>query len=516
MSVRSTILIVLFIGVFWSLPAQKQSWAKKRILAKAEKAFQRRDFLKAYSNYQKYLAGDSVDYLVLYKAGLSLYFIKPTDSIAMALFQKSKYYVPESHFYLGRMLQLRDKPEEALVEYYHYKTLLKDKGELDSVLKKQIVTCEIALLARNEKEFYAIKNLGPSVNSAYPEYVPLLWNHHLIFTSRRPGSTGGKLDPYQRYYEDIYIAAPNSLGFDLAKPLSKKLNTETHDACVALSVNGENMILYRTDETELAGDLLVTRFEKDEWAYPVKFGSEINSDYLETSACYSADGDFLIFSSDRPGGFGGRDLYKVARFSNGQYSMPQNLGGDINSSADEDAPFLDWDNNKLYFSSNRQGGMGEYDLYTCAYDPDKQTWTKSSNLGQPLNSAHDDIYFFKPKDSNIAYFTSRREGGYGDADIYQVNFSESTMLIANCRLLLVDSSSAKHFNDLSLSLVNKKTQKLEGIYKPNKEYGTTILLVEKNKAYELHCETPSGYHLIKDVTFNDQQKELIIDLKKQP
>lgn len=516
MSGKCFFLILVF--VFFSEPQFAQSVAKpqRKILKKAEKAFEREDFLNAYNNYTEYLKTDTGNYNAIYKSGLCLFNIDKTDTLALSYFQGSKIFVHAAHFYLGRIYQMQGKSEKALGEFYFYNSGKKPAEISDSLLNDCIKKCEEALLSESQKEFLNVKNLGPGINTSFPEYVPLLFDNKMFFTSRRPGSTGGALDPYGKYYEDVYVSEMINRAWTTPKPLDGKVNTQTHDACVALSPDGRELIFYRTDETLLAGDLYVTTWQNDEWTSPVKLGDEINSEYLETSACFSSNGNEIIFSSNRPGGIGGRDLYRVVRFLNGKYSLPVNLGPSINTEQDEDGPFVDPDNNALYFSSKGHTNMGEYDIFKAEFDAEKNAWKNVMNMGQPVNSANDDIYFFRQKNSSIGYFTSRRAGGFGDADIYEVDFSKSTMIIAYCRLEMPGSESLADLSGVNISLTDLKTGKLVGSYQPNRDYANLILLAVKDHPYQVKIVSDSHQTLTKDVTFNDSNKEVILSLTKQP
>lgn len=487
-------------------------------MTKADKAFKRADYLKAYSLYQDYLKADSTNYQVVYKSGLCLFNINKTDSLAYRRFFKIRAQVPEAHFYLGRILQMNENTEKALEEFYTY-ILTKNRNKEsfpDSVVKQEIQKCERAIVERRQRDFFVVRNIGNKINTSFPEYVPLIWtlNGNLVFTSRRSDSKGGQIDAYGRYYEDIYISAKKDSTLEAPVPLSDSLNSPGHDACVAFSPDGNELIIYRTDETKLAGDLYMSRYKNNTWTAPVKLGSEVNSEYLETSACFSAYGNEIVFSSNRPGGYGGRDLYRVVKFLNGEYSLPVNLGPEINSQEDEDAPFLDFNNNTLYFSSKGHQTMGEYDIFMAEFDTGKDRWKHPVNMGQPVNSSNDDIYFVKQKDQAKGYFSSRREGGYGDADLYEVDFSGSTAMIAYCRILPADSGKLDP-GEINVSLYDLKTGKLEGSYKPNPESGNMIILATKDHRYQLKVESGTYQVLTQEVSFNDKNKELILYLNKQ-
>jgi hypothetical protein len=508
------ILFFLFSAVVFSAQEKKHHNDDRKKLTAADDAFDRLDFLRAFDLYQEIAAKDTGNYQAVYKMGICLLSINKTDTNCLKYLRKSKSRVPEAHFYLARVMHLEGHERAALDEYYRFKTLNKEKEIMNEELDHCIATAEIALKQETEKQTFVVKNLGAQINSSFPDYVPLVWsmNGDLVFTSRREASKGGMKDPYGRFYEDIYIAQRSGTDWNKPSPISDVINTEGHDACVAFSPDGKELLIYRTDEKQTGGDLYISTFNGTAWTAPVKLGPEINSEYLETSACFSSSGNDIIFASNRPGGSGGKDLYITRKFLNGKYSLPRNLGPEINSSEEEDAPFVDKADNRLYFSSRGHNSMGEYDIFSSPFDPDKETWGKPENLGMPINSSTDDIYFIKLDGGDHAMFTSRREGGYGDADIYQVNFNESTQTTLYLRFnidKLTDKSEAKH---LVLTMYDELDGRVLGVYRPHREYLSVVLVADIDKKYKMIIETEGCEPIIGHYTFTSADKEMTIEL----
>lgn len=492
---------------------QINSKKNRKTFQQAETAFNRADYLKALPLYRDCIASDSTNLNAVYKAGLCLVGVNKTDTNALIYFKKSKTKIPESHFYLGTIYHMKDQASLALLEFHQFKKINTEQTISNQELNSWIKKSEMSIVQKNQKETFVVNNLGKQINSNYPEYVPLIWelNGNLIFTSRRKGGKSDNTDPYGKYYEDIYISTKTDSIWSSPTLLSDSLNTDEHDACVAFSSNADELIIYRTDENKTGGDLYISKYENNIWSRPLKLGKEINSDYLETSACFSTYGNEIIFSSNRPGGIGGRDLYRVIKFMNGKYSLPKNLGPEINTPEDEDAPFLDKNDNTLYFSSRGHNSMGEYDIFKAIYNNQSNTWSDVTNMGQPINSTNDDIYYVTQNDKNKAYFASRREGGFGDADLYEVNFSESTKIIIYCNLTC-DGQKKTNTGDIIITLLNVKTGKIEGTYKPNIDYLNTLFFVDRNETYEIIIEGASIKTLSQKYSFGSNNSEITIDL----
>jgi len=509
-------LFVFLLAFTFGLFSQKDEALRKKNVIKAEDLFSRADYLKAYDLYVEILKYDTTHQEYNFRAGYCLFFINKTDTASVKYFSRSKDSVIESHYFLGKVYLFNGNIRKAMDAFYHFKT--HNDGEM--ITNKDVETCinacEAALNEEANKLAFVVKNLGTKINTKYPDYVPLFWtqNGSLVFTSRREGSKGGKKDPYGKYYEDVYMSLKNNGAWGDPVSISDSINTAGHDACVAFSPDGTELLIYRTDAKQTGGDIYISKYNGTNWSAPKMLGKEINSKYLEASACFSGDGNAIVFSSNRPGGFGGRDLYIVKKFMNGKYSLPRNLGPLINTSEDEDAPYIDPGNSSLYFSSRGHNSIGEYDIFVSSYNEDTEQWAKPNNLGVPINSTNDDIYFAMAGNSRQAFFTSRRSGGSGDADIYSVDFNESSQVIVYLRFNYDEIGSKENLQDLKLTLFDSETGKLAGMFKPNHEYVSMILPVTVNKDYKMLIESKSIRPIVNITSFSAEEKEITITLKK--
>lgn len=267
-----------------------------------------------------------------------------------------------------------------------------------------------------------IRNLGPIINSPYPDYAPVISADEsvLLFTSRRPGSTGGKTASDGLHYEDIYISEKKPDGtWSTPRNIGPPLNTATHDACIALSADGQTLFIFNSDN---GGDIFFSRLRGTRWSAPKNIGPPINSKYWEPSVCLSADERTLFFVSDRPGGMGGRDIYMCRRLPNGRWSNPINLGPPVNTPYDEDGPFFHPDGKTLFYSSNGPNSIGGFDIFRTELRPDS-SWAPPVNLGYPINTAGDEIYFVLSASGLHGYYASERDDSYGEKDIYLIDFS---------------------------------------------------------------------------------------------
>jgi hypothetical protein len=173
---------------------------------------------------------------------------------------------------------------------------------------------------------------------------------------------------------------------------------------------------------ENGGDLYETDLKVDgTWTKPDRMNGYINSPYLENSAAVTRDNQKLFFVSDRPGGYGGTDIYMALKNKRGEWSNVQNLGPIVNTVLDEEDVFVSANGQHIYFSSNGHAGMGDLDIYRSSFDSTKMQWTEPLNLGYPVNSVENDIYFVLSGDERYAYISSVRDDSKGDQDIYRVD-----------------------------------------------------------------------------------------------
>jgi outer membrane protein OmpA-like peptidoglycan-associated protein len=201
--------------------------------------------------------------------------------------------------------------------------------------------------------------------------------------------------------------------------MGPNVNTASHDACIAVSPDGKQLFIYKDTRS---GDIYVSTLTDPTnyvWSKPVSLGENINSKYQEPSVSMTADGKTLFFSSDRPGGKGGLDIYYSRKTSDGKWGAAINLGDTINTPYDDDAPFIHPEGTTLYYSSRGHATMGGYDIFRCYLENDH--WTTPENLGYPINTVDDDSYFVLSADNKHGYYASANDGGHGEKDVYLIS-----------------------------------------------------------------------------------------------
>jgi hypothetical protein len=215
--------------------------------------------------------------------------------------------------FLGDAYHLDYQFDKAIDAYGKFINVMADNKQTDKVLlsatNRKIEMCKTGKSLVANPVTVKIENLGKAVNSPYGDYSMVLSadQNTLIFTSRRPESTGGQQDEEGNYMEDIYMSDKTKTGWSKATNIGASINSEWHEATVGISPDGQMILIYKDDNGD--GNIYSTILNGDVWSAPVKLNENINTKYWEPSAFISADGSTLYFTSDKPGGFGGRDLY---------------------------------------------------------------------------------------------------------------------------------------------------------------------------------------------------------------
>ena len=272
-----------------------------------------------------------------------------------------------------------------------------------------------------------IENIGSVVNTQYDEYVPVISadESKMIYTYRGVNSLGGlqndfqQADNYGTYYEDVYQSVKNSNGEWSAPEALNTINTNSHDAAIALSSDGQKLFVYR-DNGDDHGDIYMCVLGDSAWETPQKLKGEINSFSWEGSCSMTADGKYIYFSSERFGGLGGKDIYRATIQADSSWAQIINLGDSINTPYDDDAPFIHPDGVTLFYSSKGKNSMGGFDIFQAKYSLTDSTFSSSVNMGYPINTPDEDIYYVLSASGDVGYYASGKKGGQGLKDIYTV------------------------------------------------------------------------------------------------
>ena len=429
-----------------------------------------------------------------YKAGVCHLNLRDHFAAIPLLEKAVKEGEREGLFYLGQAYHLEERIDEEIECYKLYKNSDEATEQSAEVVRRLIDRAVFTAKMIENPVNVDVLNIGSPVNTKYHEYVPLVWGleDELYFTSRRPGSTGGKIDHRGDYFEDVYLSLKEHGQWQEPKQLGPNINSENHDACVGISADGQILYVFRTSQDIVSGDLYFSERGIDGWGELVKLGSDINSDAIETSASISNDDRTIYFSSNREGGYGGMDIYKAVKLPTGEWSKATNLGPIINTPYNEDSPFIHADDKTLYFSSQGHQTMGGYDVFVSTIGDDG-LWSVPENMGYPINSVAHDLNFVMASDKQTGYYSSAQKGGMGGQDIYKINFKLEAQILSVVKGG-VQSGDTTHIPiEASVTLLNPLTQTIQGVYKSNQNTGQFVMIVSPETRYNVIVEA-QGYH----------------------
>ncbi len=287
---------------------------------------------------------------------------------------------------------------------------------------KRIAECKVGIELLKNPVNVVFKNIS-SINSDLLDYRPLIMADEsmMFFTSRRENTTGGRRDKFDgQFYEDVYVSYNNNGEWSAPENLGKPLNTSSHDAVISLSPDGQRLLLYNM------GDVFICELKGDVWSKPEALPSGINTVKNETSACFSPDGRtiYLVRGKVNDPNKSNSDIYYSVKTKQGKWSTAKRMPTNINSPYDETGVFMHPDGKTLYFSSKGHATMGGFDIFKTILQENK-TWSDPENLGYPVNSPDDDIFFVLSADGRNGYYSTVKADSKGFTDIYQLNFVAS-------------------------------------------------------------------------------------------
>jgi hypothetical protein len=515
---NSLLAFLIFSALLTYSQKSNQKKMNKILLRDAQYYFDLENYESSWKLFKLVLRSDTSNELASVNAAICAYKLSyPLDSVLPLVTALSQSSQIDSKFYLAKIKHQQHLFNEALSLLGSYTQLPAAKRlHNDEETSYLVSTCINAREEIKHPHKVKIKNLGKNINSVYADYVPVIMPDEsmLYFTSKREGSSNNKLSADHTYFEDVYFSRNQNGEWTPAENIGAPISTENNDACVAISSDGRRMIIYRNSDDQLSGDLYLTQKGMNNKWEPLELMSyEINSPYIETSACFSRDTSEIFFSSNRPGGFGGKDLYRIKKLPNGSWSPPLNLGSSVNTKYDEDAPFIHPDGVSLYFSSKGHTTMGDYDVFKSVWDKDNIHFSQAENLGYPINDVGSDIFFVLNFNGQRAYYSSAKTDSYGGVDLYQIDtrFNENEPLVEE-GLVYING----HAGRAKITLKEKETDETKGIFNSHEVSGKFIILLDPFTTYLAEVEADNCETLvveIKPLEIDADSHHLVFKLK---
>lgn len=430
------------------------------------------------------------------------------DKISRAAY----YECAESYFYLGQISQAK-----------HYYSLYESKKNSDYTNKRK----ERGLEKKYDEEFEIrmenllfianadttnihetqLENLGENINSQHNEYLPAILSNgqRIVYTRDKKGRS-----------ESILTAVwDKEKGWTKGRALDQAVNTHSNEGMAKFSPSGKRFYFTGCKRKDTQGGCDIYEAEMSEFGEvtQVKHVEGINTYYWDSQPCVSCNEDVIYFSSNRPEGYGGTDIYMSVKKEDGTWSQPFNLGPDINTKGDEEAPFIAADGATLYFTSTGLPGFGDGDLFVTRRGSGQ--WLKPENLGFPFNSFTKELGFFLQGDGKTAYFASAREGGEGGLDIYKAILPEKFRPSAMNHVegIVVDDETNRPIKTPFMI-----TRVGERYYHKSDEKGQFFTCLKQNKAYTFQLDV-EGYQAFMSAVYlppSDNAKPTFVEIRLIP
>lgn len=410
----------------------------------AEFFFDDANYLSALPHYRTLEASYGDNEYLRYRIGICLLYKSDETQRALEYLESVKAKnakAADIDYYLGRAYHLNEKFDQALVSLDLAVKNKKTTPANSELAQRYITYCNNAKTLVASPINVKITNAGMPVNSESSEYVPVVTSDEstMLFTYVGPESRGGlqrlpgEPDPLGMYFEDIWSTFKVNGRWEKPVAADTNINSFGHDACIAISNDGQTLIVFKNSEMDL-GDIYFSKLDGVHWSIPVRIEGDVNTPMWEGSASLTANEKVMYFASEREGGYGGRDIYVARMLPDGRWGRVRNLGPKINSALNEDAPFIHPNGVTLLYSSESFNSMGGYDIFRTDLSLADSTWSDPENIGYPINTPGDDKYFVLSTDGKRGYYSSGKSGGMGQQDIY---IAEADFDLKDANVLMV-------------------------------------------------------------------------------
>lgn len=397
-------------------------------------------------------------------------------------------------------------------QYYNvFLALDTENADLQSSARKGVAEAEFRKYATANPVPFKPQNMGKMINTQYDEYLPALTadEQTLIITRkepRKPTTTANTPDE-----EDFYISTKDAIGnWTMAQRLDEPLNSTNNEGAQCISQDGRFIVFTICGEGGMGScDLYWSKKVGNKWSKPKNLGSAVNSRYWDSQPSFSIDGKTLYFTSNRPGGKGGKDIWKTTLNADGRWEKAVNMGDSINTPQDETCPFIHYDDQTFYFASNGHIGMGGFDIF-YSRRVDDTTWTMPTNIGYPINTSGEEVNLIVGAGGNMAIFSSDKLEGCGGQDLYSFELYKEAQPIPTTYMkgIVFDEKTkqplAADFRIIDLENENEVVSAFADAVT-----GSFLISLPANKNYALNVSM-SGY------LFYSENIELLSGTPEQP
>ncbi len=471
---------------------------------------------EALKNYIKLYGYNSNSHALNYKIGICNLLSSDKDASLEYLLNSSPEIAKDYYLALGRSYQYNNDYNKAKEAYSNYLSSLKtwQQKEQKQRIDQYIAECDYSIKLTKDSSDVFIVNLGPLINTYFDEHSAYLPpnDSNLFFTSKRPKKEPTKTVSRFKYKERIFLA--NNCIHQQCEWVSalKALNKNANVSMAGVDKTKNRIFFY--EGKRQTGRLLMTRYdsEKKKWKEIKQVKGKINHiAYRETSISVGPD-NTAYFITNRRGSVGGKDIWVAKYKKNDRWAKPYNIGNGLNTPFDEEGVYISDDGNTLYFSSKGHLGMGGFDVYKSFKQIDG-SWSNPINLGHPINSPADELFYHPTRDSMVALYSTIRGDSYGGLDIYKIQIDPRKPFsligsvtdiesgdVISATVNIIDNKTEKSF-------INVPVDTLAGIYMVSfEDIGDYSLQIDKE-----------GYKSIVDSINcpNEKHATIVLDYKME-
>lgn len=420
----------------------------------------------------------------------------------------AKDFSARATFLLSELYLKKNNGEKA--KFFAEQYLARSDKSLNAAGKAEqtVRNANFAIEAKKHPVAFNPKNLGPNINTTKLEYFPYLTPDGRLLSFTR-------LDGRE---ENLYVSQRIDSTFTQAVSFGSVINTEDNEGAESMNADGTLLFFTACNRPDGYGscDIYFSQKSNNSWTQPNGIGKPVNSNAWEAQPSFSSDGSALYFSSNRPGGFGGKDIWVSYLDAQMRWSEPKNLGPNINTKYDDQCPFIHADNQTLYFTSNGWPGMGNGDVFVARKAD--SGWTKAVNIGYPINTENDDNGMSVSYDGRTAFLSSSRAGGFGGLDIYSFELPTAAQpkKITYIKATVRDAKTKQLLN-AAYSVLDLDSK--QETYKGNTPAGTFFVSIEASRNYALQVQKEQYLFYSQNINLkeiNSQQKPYELEILLEP
>ena len=503
------ICLIILITVSFHTNAQKYSIENKKAQKLFEKAlvlFKEKSFTEAEKNLQKAIETEK-NFVECYLLLSDIYTQTSQTEKKISAMKNAGEINPTFSPYLFYNLAVVEWEEglyqDANLHILRFESLNKEPEMTDKILLLKEKTAFALDWIKNPIEFKPV-NLGEKVNTKYNDYFPILSGdkNKLIFTVSIPKEGISEIKQQSDTQEDFFYSEINKNGeFSEIKNMGGPINTPGNEGAQTISPDGKYLFFTSCDnqinnnfhgKSYGSCDIFYSEITNGVYSKPKNIGEPINTNFWESQPSISADSKTLYFCSNRPGGYGKSDIYKSEKDENGNWGIPTNIGPNINTQEQDQAPFIHPDNKTLYFASSGHTGMGKSDFFISVKDS-LGLWTKAKNLGYPINDRSEQFSLTVSYDGKDALFSAQYPDTRGGLDIYKFSLPKELKPkpIIYVKGKIFDSQTKQNLDaNIEIALLEKKSDLITS--KSDKNSGSFLFYLQREKEYAINI-SKNGY-----------------------